>query len=92
VSGLCDCAVALEAAATADGSVACSVSAEDIQALLTAALSSSAVLPTAAVAHLFELAAAKALGPNAVEELTAACVEFNNASGLMLVGQLPAAA
>jgi hypothetical protein len=103
-SEVCQYLAEKEAAAALEGSAGYGISPKDMQFLLLAALHKSSSEATAlhkfshkgllaaAAACLLGLAAAKALGPDAVAKLTAACVERYNAAGLMLVGQLPAAA
>jgi hypothetical protein len=82
--------------AEAEGAGLCGISAEDMLGLLSAALRKSALnlerLPIEAVAQLFQLGSARALGPDAVEELMVTCVGKADVSGLKLAGELPAAA
>jgi hypothetical protein len=69
VCELCQYAAEAQAAAGAEGVAACGISAKDMQSLLSAALRKSAStddnLTVAALVQLFEVCAAKALGPDA---------------------------
>jgi hypothetical protein len=96
VCELCQYPVQTQAVAAAESVAACCISSKDMQSLISAAFLKSAQtdkdLTVEARAMLLELGAAKALGPGAVAELMEECISSCDASGLTLVGQLPAAA
>jgi hypothetical protein len=93
-SELCQHAAEEEAAAVTGGVAACGFDATQMQSLLVAALGleGDRALQTKTAAQLFQLGAAKTLGPDIVADLMMACVTHRNASGPSLLGQLPAAA